>query len=216
MTCKDVSDRLDDYLDGALSRDAREELEAHLGGCAACSREAEALRGIVDGAAALAREIPPRRDLWPGIEARLGRRGVFVSPSVLAVAAAVIVALTATLTLVVSRPAEAPGPLLLPDAEPTRVALRAPGRGVLEAEAEFERAAAELLVELESRREQLSPDTVLAVEQNLRDIDIALREIREALHEDPANQGLVGLLGSAHRKKIRMLEMVVRHSPTLS
>jgi anti-sigma factor RsiW len=219
MKCENLTERLDDYLDGHLPRAERDEIEGHLRGCSACGREADGLRQLLRDAAALPREIAPGRDLWPGIEARLGRRGVMLSPLALAAAATLIVALTATLTLVLSRDESVVRPGLAPEATITQAGLEAASigdLGVLEAEAHFERAAAGLLVELEARREILSPETMTAVEHNLRDIDIALREIRDALREDPANRGLVGMLGSTHRKKLWMLERVVRYSPTQS
>ena len=36
MTCKELDDRLDDYLSGDLSEAVRAELERHLGGCRPC------------------------------------------------------------------------------------------------------------------------------------------------------------------------------------
>ena len=46
-------------------------------------------------------------------------------------------------------------------------------------------------------------------------IDAALEEVRRALEEDPSNPGLVRMLASTHRKRIEVLQTVVRHSRSL-
>jgi len=64
------TDRLSDYLDGAMSVDERGAFEAHLAACDECARALESLREIV----ARARSLPdraPERDLWPEILSRL-------------------------------------------------------------------------------------------------------------------------------------------------
>jgi anti-sigma factor RsiW len=38
LTCTEVLERLSDYLDGDLAAEARAEVDAHLQGCAACTR----------------------------------------------------------------------------------------------------------------------------------------------------------------------------------
>ncbi|MGH7742234.1 MAG: anti-sigma factor family protein [Candidatus Eiseniibacteriota bacterium] len=65
------TDRLSDYLDGAMSAEERSACGVHLDSCAECSRTLASLREVVAQAKALPARAPVI-DLWPGIEARLG------------------------------------------------------------------------------------------------------------------------------------------------
>jgi hypothetical protein len=71
MNCSDYSSALHDYLDGELPAPEVVQLEAHLAGCAACRATFDSLRALRAATAALPREIPPARDLWPELEERL-------------------------------------------------------------------------------------------------------------------------------------------------
>jgi hypothetical protein len=57
MTCDETRDTLSAYLDEALTADERSLVDAHLGGCAECRRELEALRATV----ALLQRVEPAR-----------------------------------------------------------------------------------------------------------------------------------------------------------
>lgn len=131
-------DRLSDYLDGELSAGERSALETHLASCHACSVALGELRAVIAAAGAL-RDEPPARDLWSGIEARLGpapgvvptspavislaehrRRFSFTLPQ-LAAAGIAVVALSSTVVwLVTSHPGTpAPSPRPVAVATPT-------------------------------------------------------------------------------------------------
>lgn len=47
LWCGEVLERLSDYVDGELPRDAREAIEAHLEGCANCARFGASFSGVV-------------------------------------------------------------------------------------------------------------------------------------------------------------------------
>ncbi len=81
------TDRLSDYLDGELSAGERAALETHLAGCRGCAAALDELRAVIAAAGSLVDE-PPARDLWSGIEARLGPTPgtVRVSPAVISLA----------------------------------------------------------------------------------------------------------------------------------
>ena len=213
MTCGEVLDLIDDYVDGLLSGADLHEVELHVAGCAACREEEKALRAFLGRAAALPRERPPARDLWPGIAARLdearsgaatpwGRARRFLSrPLVLAAAATVVLALASVL---VQRPSgDGAGPGSTGLAEP--VAVKETPAPVLAAETDYIRATGQLMSALGARRESLSPETAKAVDENLKTIDDALRQIREALDKDPGNRQLTKLLASTHQKKLDFL-----------
>jgi len=66
------TDKLSEYLDGELSAEERRAVEAHLHGCADCSRVLADLKRVIaraQQAGAVAR--PPSVDLWSGVAARL-------------------------------------------------------------------------------------------------------------------------------------------------
>jgi len=75
MTCEQFEARLPDYLEGDLAGDERDAFERHAESCAHCRPILEDLKAIVASAGALG-PIEPSRDLWDGIEARIGTRVV--------------------------------------------------------------------------------------------------------------------------------------------
>jgi hypothetical protein len=102
------TDQLSDYLDGELSTDERQAVEAHLRGCADCTAVLNDLKRVI-ARAAVADARPPQADLWAGIAARIdagapagrvtpfvrreSKRVTFTLPQ-LAAAAAVLIAVS--------------------------------------------------------------------------------------------------------------------------
>jgi hypothetical protein len=80
------------------------------------------------------------------------------------------------------------------------------------AEDDYERATRALLAALEEHREELGPETLKNVERNLAVIDEALREVRAALDANPGNPELTRMLAATHRKKVDVLQRVVKLS----
>ncbi len=72
MNNQHVTDQLNDYLDGQLPPDAARRVESHLTHCTECRNEQEHLRSLLSKAVSLPKSIQPSRDLWKGIEERLG------------------------------------------------------------------------------------------------------------------------------------------------
>ena len=64
------TDQLSDYLDGELSSDERDAVEAHLRICAACAAVLSDLKRVVARAASV-EACPPHADLWSGIAGRI-------------------------------------------------------------------------------------------------------------------------------------------------
>jgi len=62
LYCHEVLERLSDYLDGELPREARAAVEEHLAGCDVCERFGAR---FADAVHALRRSAPPRPDV-PG------------------------------------------------------------------------------------------------------------------------------------------------------
>jgi hypothetical protein len=221
MTCQETRDRLDDYVDGALSEAALHDVELHLAACAGCAEEERRLRAVVAEAAALPREMSPPRDLWPGIAdriaavrprptARVVRRVWSWSPAALAAAAAVVIALGATLARVWPPTAgeQGGGGFVQQAAWTTEPSL-------LAAEREYARATAQLMAALDARKASLPQEMVANVEKDMTTIDAALRQVRTALRQDPGNPQLSHMLASTHQKKVDVLQRVVRLSSQL-
>ncbi|HET6637957.1 MAG TPA: zf-HC2 domain-containing protein [Gemmatimonadota bacterium] len=66
-------EQLSEYVDDELSPPERARIEAHLSDCPSCARLVDDLRAVV-AAARSVEDVPPARDLWPGIADRIERR----------------------------------------------------------------------------------------------------------------------------------------------
>ena len=73
------------------------------------------------------------------------------------------------------------------------------------ADAQFDRAVADLEQILVEQRDTLDPRTVVVIERNLAVIDEAIRQARAALEIDPANTFLNSHLADARRRKLDLL-----------
>lgn len=216
MTCADVLDRLDDYEDGALTEAELHAIEMHLAGCDGCRAEAARSRDLLRKAASASREMDPPRDLWPGIASRIATQGEplagrrarwFLSrPSGLAAAAAVVIALASILAR------RGPGPAPTPAGSAAAVSATGGSEHVQAAEVDYIRATGQLMDALDARRSSLSPETRSAVDENLRVIDDAVRQVRDALEKDPGNRQLTRMLASTHQKKLDLLLRLLKLS----
>jgi hypothetical protein len=212
MTCEEIQDQLNDYVDGSLPEAVFQEVELHLAGCAECRGEERLLRSLLAQAAALPDEKLPARDLWPQIVVRLdgggAARPLWSRPTSwmgLAAAAVVTVALGTILRHDDERrPGSETGRPTVTEVSTTGVPAFAA------AEREYARATEELMKVIEARRSSLPPETQEALVRNLQTIDEALQEIRAALEKEPSSPQLNHLLASTHRKKVDVLQRVVR------
>jgi len=220
-----VSDHLSAYLDDELSAAERGAIDAHLRTCVACAKELDSLKQLVTYAARLpSRDVAPARDLWPGIEARLGAppltvvranegarsgapRRVSFSIAQLAAAAVLLMAISAATAWVVSnrmRGSSIPAAAAIqaevePTAPPDVV------RPVNFADPQYDAAVSDLERALAERRNDLNPRTVEILERNLRLIDAAITQARQALEQDPGNAYLNRHLVESRRRKLELL-----------
>jgi anti-sigma factor RsiW len=223
MTCHELDERLDDWVDGALPAAAASEVEAHLRSCAACREQEQRLRQVLAHAAALPRSLTPPRDLWPAIARSVSRERSWASaasgwgPWALAAAATVVIGLGAVLWSGPSpsqvRTVQIPTPSPAMTLVSGTVVVSDPVLAA--AERDYEAAANALLLALQERRTGLQPEVLAAVEANLQVIDRALAEVRQALVHDPKNRELSRMLVSTHRKKVEVLSRVVKLSTAL-
>lgn len=201
-TCAATRDRLDDYVDGLLDGDGRESVARHLLACQDCRREETQLRALLAVAASLAHEVPPPADLWPGIERRIRPAG---GAWLRQLAAAACIVLAATVALTARPPRPAPPGAGTATALPAALA----AADLQQVERDYERAAAALLLQVQSRRDELPAGTMAQVEESLRTIDVALAQIRAALREQPDEPALHLMLAATHRKKVEVLRRVM-------
>jgi anti-sigma factor RsiW len=224
MTCHEIDDRLDEWVDDTLPEAERQEVEAHLATCTDCRQQERDLRELLTHATALPRSVSPPRDLWPGIAETIERRRarswsrLGSWPPALAVAAAVVVALGAVLfgrpaptpphTVVIPSPAISAGPRL-------QSAAVEMDPGLVAMESEYQAAANALMEALLERKDDVEPETLARVQRNLAVIDEALAEVHRALEQDPNRPELERMLASTHRKRVDVLRKMVKLSTTL-
>ena len=72
----------------------------------------------------------------------------------------------------------------------------------------YEEETRALLNDLELRRSMLRPEAVAAIDHDLRVVDSAIAEVRDALTHDPYNPALKRLLASSYREKLSVLQRV--------
>jgi anti-sigma-K factor RskA len=217
---------LNELVDGELDAEQRQTIEAHVADCAICSDEVEALLDLQARAGALPKEIMPQRDLWNDLSRRLqpaGASGVipiqravgrprprWQAWAAVAAAASVLIALSSAVTMQLMTPEDAAvvaatPELVVPEQRPqTALAAFEP------MEREYLGTLAELEAELQQRRGSLSVQSVAVIEENLRIIDQAIIEIRQALSEDSTSVELPLLLSGVYRAKVDLLESVLR------
>ncbi len=209
------TDRLSEYLDGELSPGEDAACAAHLEACEGCREVLRDLQLVVLTARA-DRDREPR-DGWAGVRAQLAgartghappRREIAFSLPQLALAASLLIAVTAAVSHLatgrVAEPAPAAEPAIQAMAEP----LMPPSPDVTPAnfaDAQFDQAVDDLERILREQRQTLDPRTVIVIERNLTIIDEAIRQARAALDADPANTYLNSHLAEARRRKLDLL-----------
>lgn len=220
--CDALRELLDERLDGGLDAERSARLESHLGVCADCRTAAAQLETLRTATDRLPRELEPARDLWPGVERRLEpRRGWLHSvaalmdsalrrPAPFFAAAAAGLALTVAVWIWRTEPAPTGSPTATPaslavDAE--SIASRNRARAEL---ARFEDgvllAHQDLLEAVQSQPDRFSPETLEALEENMRIIDQAIGQIRTALDDDPFNHRLNLLLAAQYQHEVQLLK----------
>jgi hypothetical protein len=219
------TDRLSEYIDEELPADERRIVEGHLSGCEQCRQTLAELRAVTARARSLS-DLPPARDLWPGVADRIGvrahgqprvlelrtaRRFSFTLPQLVAAALALMVLSGGMVWIArlggdrTDFPGIAAAPGVTPmapqsDGEPAGAAVRATFT-----EAHYDEAIEDLKEALDAGRAKLDATTVRILEQNLTAIDRAIEQSRAALASDPANLYLSAHLVAAKKRKLALL-----------
>lgn len=206
MTHQDAAARLDDYLDGTLDPATKAEVDAHLIDCPVCRDELLALQSILADARALPRSVMPERDLWAGIEGRLGGsaarssdhrerseaipRGITKYRVPLLAAAAVMLVAGG---IFIGR--------LLEQAPVTPAA----STFALEQQ-RYAEATATLARQLSNDPTLLPQATRAVVERNLAIVDAAIQEAEQALTSDPGNTALEQMVLARYEQRLLLLK----------
>ena len=212
----EFTERLSDYVDGEdLGPAERLAIEAHLAGCASCRTVVAELREVASRAATLA-DTAPRTDLWPGIEERLAttprvaamstrpvRRWSFTLPELVAAGLALMVLSGGMVWMARVGGDRADVPQVAAEADSDAVEVTPANF----ADAQYDRAIADLERTLTEGRGRLDPETVRILEENLAAIDRAIEQSRRALRSDPANTYLNAHLAEAKRRKLSLLRL---------
>ena len=219
MSCRDYSDAIAEFVDGALDPARQRDLERHVESCAACRALVADLKTIQAAAFTLERvELPPH--LLPAIRARMAaeppstRGRVLAFPvsraarmAWLAAAAALLLVTTAGIVSLrqsaeqhqdeVAAAAAAADPVASVQAE-----LQA-------ATQHYEKAIAQLEQIAQSENGALDPQVAAVFQKNLEVIDLAIGESRAALQTQPASATVQEGLFDAMRSKVALLQQTV-------
>jgi hypothetical protein len=199
--------------DDSLDAERLREVEQHLASCDACARDVASLRMLMSRIPT-AESSTDLDDLWPSIRSRIDESKVVsldAAPSdtmptrprrgivwiVGAVAAAVAI-LIVSLPPIRTSP-RATSPNVTGDTESNFI-------GVADSTSAYEAEANALLNQLELQRAMLPPEARSSVDHDLRVIDSAIAEVKDALVRDPNNPALRRLLASSYRQKVELLK----------
>jgi hypothetical protein len=219
MSCEEFAEHLAGYLEHDLDEGMRARMELHSRGCTGCAVLLADMRALSTSAAKLP-PLAPSRDLWAGIAERIETPVVALNPSGetfavratrprwrgawMALAAAGLVAVTATVTYQVTTRSSARTQTVavkpaVPDAPLTPAANRAAIEQTYNAE------IARLREIVEQRSTRLEPATVEVLQKNLKVIDDAIAQCKDALRSDPGSRFLIESLNDALESKVLLL-----------
>jgi anti-sigma factor RsiW len=227
MACPQYLNSIHDQVDGTIGSIRRAELAMHLDVCAECRALLDDLQRIHDAAADLPARPAPER-AWLQIAGRLRQEGRIRedAPSArpagrrhaawLAIAAALVVAAGSGVLLLVPRgtpapPAQTASTSAAPPASAAAVSATAPSsveavNAVESAQAQFEKAIADLEKVAKANQQALDPGTSATIEKNLGILDQAIAENRAAVKSEPASVAARETLFGALRQKVSLLQ----------
>lgn len=202
-----------DAADGTMAADQRADVNAHLEHCEECANDVARVRTLMTRLREAPAPAHNGADLWPEIRSRIEREKIVQLPAADAPRAAsprtkwwLLIAggVAAALLLIVALPQmRQRGKAVQPTAAVT-VELQL----VADSARAYEREATILLNELELRRAMLPPHRRATLDRDLKIIDGAILELKEAIARDPNNPALRRLLASSYKQKVDLLKRV--------
>ena len=219
MSCEEFAGHLADYLEHELDEGVRVRMELHSRSCADCGSLLGDMRALAMSASKLP-PLTPSRDLWAGIAERIETPVVALNPSGetftqrasrgrwrgarTALAAAGLVAVTATVTYeVTSRLSARTQTVAVKPAATDSPFTPAANRSTIEQSYDVEITRLRDIVK--QRADKLDPVTVEVLEKNLKVIDDAIAQCRDALRSDPGSRFLIESLNDALESKVLLL-----------
>ena len=218
--CERYLNAIHELVDGTLGPIRRAELELHLEGCDGCRALAADLQEIARSARSLDVLEPPEH-VWKSIAGRLrtergmtepsGALGRHRSMAVLAIAAALVLAVGASLFML--RPPATP-----PQTTATTQAPGEPAPGNAASEDPVQSVVKELavtenafqnLVKASEATNTVDPKTAAALQKNLLVMNEAINETRKALDSDPQSAPARASLYEVLKQKIQFLQETI-------
>jgi hypothetical protein len=220
-------ERTHDLIDGLLPSETADRARRHMEQCADCRDRYASLSELTSDLRAVPRDATPPPEIWQAIARRIdgttpsaepesadvlvlpgvrrgpeksGRRISFTIPQLAAASIMLAVASASILWMAVS-------PQTSPSADITQETPAGAARFVTE-DASYDIALDELMTIVETARPYLAPETLLALDQSLAEIDAAIDEIGTALDSDPSSDLLQSMLVTQQRSKLRVLRQV--------
>jgi anti-sigma factor RsiW len=202
--------------DGTIAVDQRPGVEAHISACSACAADVGRIRTLMTHIHDTSTPEAQLDLLWPSIQARIEHRKVVPMPvetipvtqprrryvrwiSTTGVAAAVLIGSAIAFRHRV--PASAAGTSTSADTSTALIAIADSART-------YEREAQLLLDKFELQRAMLRPDVAQTFDRDLRVVDMAIAELKDAVARDPRNPALRQLLATSYRQKVDLLKRV--------
>jgi anti-sigma factor RsiW len=201
--------------DGTLPADRRALVDAHLAACDECAadvaRIAEFMKRTRESTTPAPSAAASLDELWSPIRARIEATKVVAldtpgpatstRPFVWLVVAGVAAALLLTTFALRVRPRDSATSVATQvEADSTMLRAVADSTRAYEAEAQI------LLDRLEIQRATMRPEAKAAIDRNLRTVDVAIAELKDAIARDPRNPALRQLLATSYRQKVELLK----------
>jgi hypothetical protein len=218
--CERYLNAINELVDGTLGPLRRAELEQHLESCEDCRALLADLQQIARAAESLEPLVPPDR-VWMQIAGRLHQEGRVTSApvtrrgsyTILALAAALVLAVGASLFVLLPRdrgtPATAavaadPHPALPGNVDPDD-----PVQGIDSELTQVEQHFDNAVQGLQKTARAMDPETVKDIQKNLGDINKAIKETREALKTDPQSAAASESYYDILKQKIQFLQNTI-------
>jgi hypothetical protein len=210
-------ERTHDLIDGLLSSEAAERARRHMEICEPCRDRYASLAELTAELRSVPRDAaPPPPEVWEAIARRIDgtkpsaapeadvlvlpgtraarRRISFTIPQLAAASLVLATASAGTLWMAMSEPV-----VTAPAAGAARFATD---------DTSYDTALDELMTIVETARPNLAPETLLALDQSLAEIDAAIADIAAALESDPSSGLLQSMMVNQQRSKLRVLSQV--------
>ena len=220
MSCPNYRDALQELADGTLGPIRRAELQVHLDSCARCRSLASDLVRIKDLAASLDR-LSPAGAVWLQVAGRLRQEGRLAAEAeaprtskrrmaALAIAAALVIAVGASIVTLLPRGGDASAPRTTQEGNVTaQDPVQSFANEIRLAEQHYQNAIARLEEAAKSDEDVMDPQTAAILKKNLQVIDQAIAESRDALRVEPQSAPARDSLFDAMKRKVGVLQNTI-------